>query len=186
MKDFDETIHKFYSGKSLSPDSVSAILSKSSTLRKSLLRRYYTLAAVAAVLLIVFIGLHQQLNRATMAHGVLAEVAMNHLKGLNVEVASNQYEVVREKLDRLDFPILPGRKELIESYTLLGGRYCSIHGGLAAQLKLRDKNTGQLLTLYVTKLTKKLGGLTPLDAERDGVPIRLWQENGRFFALAGD
>lgn len=185
MRNFDETIKKYYSGKLLPAEKVEAILLKSAGLRKSLFGRYYQLAGMAAVLLIVFAGLYWQLNQTTITQGVLTEIAMNHHKRLNVEVASDQYQVVQEKLDRLDFSIFPDRKDLIDNYTLIGGRYCSIHGGLAAQLKVRDKVSGELLTLYVTKLTDELEGITPLNTELDGVQIRLWKENGRFFALAG-
>ncbi len=185
MRNFNETIKEYYSGKLLPTEKVEAILLKSTGLRKSLFSRYYQFAGVAAVLLIVFAGLYWQFNQATITQGVLAEIAMNHHKRLDVEVASDQYQVVQEKLDRLDFSIFPDRRDLIENYTLVGGRYCSIHGGLAAQLKVRDKISGELLTLYVTKLTDELEGITPLNAEFDGVQIRLWKENGRFFALAG-
>jgi hypothetical protein len=42
------------------------------------------------------------------------------------------------------------------------------------------------MTLYVTKLTDKLEDITPLDAEFDGVRIRLWKEDHRLLAIAGD
>jgi anti-sigma factor RsiW len=121
-----------------------------------------------------------------MTERVLAEISMNHHKRLEVEVASDQYQVVQAGLGQLDFPILPTRKELLKNYALVGGRYCSVQGGLAAQLKVRDRVSGELLTLYVTHLTDELERIDPLDANFDGVHIRLWQENGRFFALARD
>ena len=186
MSNFDETIKRYYSSKSLSAAKVEAILAKSTRSRRSLFTRYYKFVGVAALLLIGFIGLHQKLNQAMMSESVLAEIAMNHQKRLNVEVISDQYPVVQEKLDQLDFSILPVKSELIMNYTLLGGRYCSIHGGLAVQLKVREKASGEFMTLYVTKLTDKLEDITPLDAEFDGVGIRLWKEDDRFFGLASD
>lgn len=186
MSNFDETIKRYYSSKSLSAAKVEAILAKSTRSRRSLFTRYYKFVGVAALLLIGFVGLHQKLNQATMSERVLAEIAMNHQKRLKVEVISDQYPVVQEKLGQLDFSILPVKSELIMNYTLLGGRYCSIHGGLAVQLKVREKASGEFMTLYVTKLTDKLEDITPLDAEFDGVGIRLWKEDDRFFGLASD
>jgi hypothetical protein len=186
MSNFDETIKRYYSSMSLPAEKVETILANSVRARKSLFSRYYKFAGVAALLIIGFIGLHLQLHKATMTERLLAEIAMNHQKRLNVEVSTDQYEVVQEKLNRLDFSILPVKSELIVNYTLLGGRYCSIHGGLAVQLKVREKASGDFMTLYVTKLTDKLEDITPLDAEFDGVRIRLWKEDHRLLAIAGD
>ncbi len=185
MNSFDEIIKKYYADKSLSEEKVESILARSAGKRTTLFIRYYKFAGVAAILLIAFVGLHLQLNRATVTEGVLAEIAMNHLKRLNVEVTSDQYQVVQKNLDRIDFAIRPVGRELIENYILVGGRYCSINGGLAAQLKVRDKLSGALMTLYVTRLTDELAGITSLDTDYNGVQIQLWKENGRFFALAG-
>ena len=186
MSNFDETIKKYYSSMSLPAEKVETILANSLRGRKSLFSRYYKFAGIAALLLIGFIGLHLQLHKATMTERLLAEIAMNHQKRLNVEVSTDQYEVLQEKLNRLDFSIFPVKSELIVNYTLLGGRYCSIHGGLAVQLKVREKASGEFMTLYVTKLTDKLEDITPLDAEFDGVRIRLWKEDNRVLALAKD
>jgi len=186
MSNFDETIKRYYSSMSLPAEKVETILANSIRGRKSLFSRYYKFAGVAALLLIGFIGLHLQLHKATMTERLLAEIAMNHQERLNVEVSTDKYEVVQEKLNRLDFSILPVKSELIVNYTLLGGRYCSIHGGLAVQMKVREKASGEFMTLYVTKLTDKLEDITPLAAEFDGVRIRLWKEDDRFFSLASD
>jgi len=143
------------------------------------------MAGIAAVLLIAFVGIHTHLEREGLTARVVAEIAMNHRKDLGVEIASDQFQVVQEKLDKLDFPILPARQELIRNYALVGGRYCSIQGALAAQLKIRDRISGELLTLYVTPLTGELEGIGELAEEVDGVHVRMWRENGRFFGLAG-
>jgi len=185
MNNLDETIGKYYRNKSLSPEKVDLILSRTRAYQKKSLGRYYKFAAMAAVLLIGLIGFHQNLNRSNLTERVLAEVAMNHLKQLNVEVASDRYEVIEKELDRLDFSISPVKSYLPEKHTLIGGRYCSIHGGLAAQLKVRDTITGEIVTVYVTKLTEALEDLTPLDTDFDGVRIRFRKENGRFLAIAG-
>lgn len=186
MSNFDESIKRYYSSMSLPAEKVESILADSIRGRKSLFSRYYKFAGVAALLLIGFIGLHLQLHKATMTERLLAEIAMNHQKQLDLEVSTDQYEVVQEKLNRLDFSILPVKSEPIMNYTLLGGRYCSIHGGLAVQLKAREKASGEFVTLYVTKLTDQLEEITPLDAEFDGVRIQLWKEDNRVLALAKD
>jgi hypothetical protein len=186
MSNFEETIRRYYSSKSLPAEKVETILANSTRSRRRFFPPYYKFVGMTVLLLIGFIGLYLHLHKATMIENVLAEMAMNHQERLKVEVTSDRYQVVQEKLGELDFSILPLKSEFLMNYTLLGGRYCSIHGGLAVQLKVQDKASGELLTLYVTKLTAELENITPLDAEFAGLRIRLWKEDDRLFGLAGD
>jgi hypothetical protein len=186
MNNFDDIVRKYYSSKTLSAEKVEDVLSKSTRSRKVSFTRSYQLAGLAVALLIGFVFLHQRLNQATMTERVMAEIAMNHQEQLSLEVTSDQYQVVQEKLSRLDFSILPDKSDMTQNYTLVGGRYCSIHGELAVQLKLQDKTSGKLISLYVTNLTDELKDMTPLDADLSGVNIQFWKQNGRFFASASD
>ena len=187
----DDAIRDYYRSKTLSVDRVEAILRSSSASSSSTRRgrrragRLYWISGIAATLAVGLLGAHLALVRATLADSVLREVAMNHQKGLAVEVAADRYDHVQEKLDRLGFSVQPGDDALLSGYDLVGGRYCSIQGGIAAQLKVRDRKTGGLLTLYVTDLTETLDDIGPGGRVFDGVRIRLWTEDSRFFALAG-
>ena len=89
------------------------------------------------------------------------------------------------RLNRLDFALLPSDPTIRGTYTLLGGRYCSVQGALAAQLKVKNKKTGDVLTLYVTRLTKPLKSIASQTTTHDNVTIRLWIDNDRLFGLAG-
>ncbi len=60
-------------------------------------------------------------------------------------------------MDKLDFSILPAGGLFSSSYNLLGGRYCSIRRALAAKLKFRNRESGEVYTLYITKLSDPLG-----------------------------
>jgi hypothetical protein len=55
---------------------------------------------------------------------VLAEIAMNHNKHLNVEYPYHEYQELQAAMDRLDFKLTP-IKNLPGKFSLLGGRYCS-------------------------------------------------------------
>ena len=67
---------------------------------------------------------------------------------------------------------------------MLGGRYCSIQGRLAAQIKLEDEH-GSVLTLFQTNFDERFDGLTEVQRELDGIRIRVWREGDLLFALAG-
>ncbi len=186
MSDFDHGVRKYYQATRLSEEGVRTILASSVGRGRRRRVRHLRLTGAAAVLVIGLFGLSRHIEDRAVAEGILAEVSMNHRKRLAVEVASDQFQVVQDGLDRLDFPIHPATQGASGDYLLLGGRYCSIRGELAAQLKVRDPASEAVLTLYVTPLTEVLARLTPLESEREGVWIRLWDEDGRFFALAGE
>jgi len=67
---------------------------------------------------------------------------------------------------------------------MLGGRYCSIQGRLAAQIKLEDE-AGRVLTLYQTRFSEAFEGISEQRCELDGIQVRIWREGGLLFGLAG-
>ena len=88
-------------------------------------------------------------------------------------------------MQRLDFSLdLPA--DIQRNFQLIGGRYCSIQGGLAAQLKVRNRVNGAVSTLYVTTLTEKLARIKEQHVLQGRVDIHLWRQQGRFFGLATD
>ena len=177
----DQALSRHYEAQRLSDRRVVRILDEG---RAAIRRRWRPawLTGVAATLLIGLGGLHMQQQRADLRQAVLAEVAMNHHKNLQVEVLATSYANIARALDRAEFSLEPAPP--IRGARLTGGRYCSIQGNLAALLKLQVD--GVRHTLYVTSVTDKLAGLTPFEAGHDGGDVRLWTEGDRFFALAAD
>ena len=182
----DAALRRHYRGKSLPAARIDEILgagARTSSPRSSV---YYWLTGVAAVLVVGFTGVYTAMHHS-FTQAVYREVAMNHRKQLAVEVAAQQYEQVQSGLGRLDFSVIPNPDApLATDYALVGGRYCSIQGGLAAQLKLSDPASGESVTLYVTPLTDRLSEVASSQDVVDGVTIRTWRDDERFFALARD
>lgn len=114
---------------------------------------------------------------------VAREVAMNHNKALGVEYQTDSFAVLSQYMDKLDFSLQAPRDMAFTNFTLVGGRYCSIQGQLAAQIKLAD-NAGQVYTLYQTRSGEHLESISVDRMQLDQVDIRLWQEQGLLFALA--
>lgn len=183
MKELDSLIKAHYERERLTDDRVDAILERAKPGRASERIWYLRVAALAAVLVAGFVFTHVQITEADLTTRVLAEIAMNHNKRLAVEVAAVDYDALQTAMDRLDFPIQPPA-ELRADYELLGARYCSIHGNLAAQVKLRARDTGRLLTLYATGLTPELANISRQETVHDGVRIKMWSEGDVFFGLA--
>ena len=182
MSDLERSIGAYYVEKKLSAERVEAILRQCK--RPRFWQRHYKALSVAAVLVLFCAGVYRHVEQTQYKERVLAEIAMNHRKDLSVEVEATQYRSLQEKLDSLDFDLAPSPVHLA-GLALVVGRYCSIQGKLAAQLKVFDPASAEMLTLYVTSLDGALAQLTPLDEEYEMLHMRCWRDGDRFFALAG-
>lgn len=162
---------------------------------KRLLRFHWPAWALAPAALVLAIGLllANQLYRANNANDMLQaiamEVASNHLKLKPLEVESQNLREVLRYFDRLDFqlaasPSITGS----EGDKLLGGRYCSIQGIDAAQLRVVSAD-GELSTWYEAMLPPgKLKHIPDIAAPAEfsvkGLRVRIWRDHGVVFAHA--
>jgi hypothetical protein len=185
MTDLERLVKAYYEDAELPEARIDAILADAPPRAMPERVWYMRIAAVAATLVIGFGFLHFYLTERDTTTRVLAEIAMNHKKQLAVEVTADTFVDIGRALERLEFDV-PRPERLLGGFDLLGGRYCSIHGNLAAQLKLRDPETGAVHTLYVTDLSAGLAGVAEGTANHDGVDITLWHEDEIFFGLASD
>ena len=60
------------------------------------------------------------------------------------------------------------------------------HGSTSPNEDLALDHHGPRHTLYVTRASDRLDVVAPAEATHEGVAIRLWTEESRLFALAGD
>ncbi len=134
------------------------------------------------VTIILFTFLFNQ--KPPTMQSIANEVSYNHQKNMPVEVLTNNYKELNEALDRLDFTSVPSIV-LGKKFNLIGGRYCSVQGRIAAQLKLKNSIDGKEYTLYQFKNN----GLVPSNSSPkllvdDSVTIKIWSENDLGYALA--
>jgi len=146
---------------------------------------YFRFALAASILLIAvatgFVQFHRGMDPVDFT---AREIAMNHNKHLAVEVATQDIDMLGQRLDKLDFSLSLPNIINLRQLVLLGGRYCSVHGQLAAQLKLKRKPDGEIVTLYITRPVSYLRNRLPVSRVVNGVRIRMWSENGLFFGMA--
>ena len=154
----------------------------------------YALAVSAVLPLASLVGFqaYDQYRTNALVQAIAVEIADNHLKLKPLEVEAADFDVVRNYFDRLDFRLVaepaiagaPGDR-------LLGGRYCTIQGSDAAQLRVATADGG-LTTWYEAVLPpgqlKRLPAIDEGDAaaviEIKGLRVRLWREHGIVFAEA--
>jgi len=201
MSKKEKTIKEYYQDQRMSDDSIDQILDRGRQVAQDRQaapinrERFFTvsqiklgaLAFAASFLLAIVISQTYFFTRSTTetTELVLAEIAMNHNKRLNVEYPYQEFQKLQVAMDRLDFKLTP-MIDLPGKFSLLGGRYCSIQGKLAAQLKVKDIDSGNIATLYVTPSTNKLQKVANQQVVFDNVTIRTWQDGKNFYGLATD
>lgn len=154
---------------------------------------HYRWIAVAAVFFIVTGNLFYFAMSPELAldQRIGSEVAKNHINLRPLEIQTSSIKVIRNFLTELDF--LPVESVFLKGSTkdLIGGRYCSIQGITAAQLRLKDSETGQIQSLYQTIYDEKVfSGLPelkenqkPITVYSKGLAVDIWVEKGLLFAL---
>lgn len=144
---------------------------------------------VALCLGVLSHSLIQSNQRHNLLLSIATEVAHNHIKSKPLDISSDNWDAVDAFFNQLDFdPINPAHSAIAQNQVLLGGRYCSIQGVTA--LQLRFKNNADSSTLYQGTLpTTQLELIPDIDAQQPkaqfnikGLNISIWQSNNLVFA----
>lgn len=144
------------------------------------------LAIAATVIIALLFTLSPNGEYPGLQERVAQEIALNHNKNLSVEYASADLHQISARMTELDFELSPPDQLASRELVLIGARYCSIQGQIAAQLKYQDKNSGQRYTLYQTRLNTELKPLQEGKLEHEQVTIELWQDDNLLMGLARD
>jgi anti-sigma factor RsiW len=146
--------------------------------------------AVAAAM-VAAIAVWLSLPSVDMPQQIAAEVARNHLNLKPLEVRTSDMDEIRRYFDRLAFKPVNSRLVADAGLRMIGGRYCSIQGIDAAQLRMLPAEGDEIQTVYQTvydpELFKDLprleNGDTPVDVTIKGLKVRVWVEKGVLFAM---
>ena len=188
MKNLEQELKNYYRSKRLASHRVTAI--QSSVHRTDgILRRASRIPYVVPLAAVLFLAIgtviwsHFGMN-GSLTDQLVAEIGHNHRQHGTLIVESDRYGVVQSALSKLDFPVRPRRDELIQDFTLIGGKYCSIQGSRAAQLKLRHRSSGIIHTLYVLPMAEDAKNVEQGVYETNGVQVELWTDQLLLYALA--
>lgn len=182
MKEIDNKIKAYYESKSLSKEQIKKIVSKENVSQNSQWKSFLKMAAIFCVCLFCFFLYQNNFSKHNKLMKKYAkEVAFNHQKSLKSDILSGNTDVLNKKMNKLDFEIhMPSNLE--NKYKLLGGRYCSIDQRIAAQLRLKDKASNNVATLYV--LDKLKNENLKESFFMDSIHIKIWNEKHNLFVLA--
>ena len=146
----------------------------------------YAFYATACTLLVCLVVIFSLIDQTTLSQRTIDEIAYNHKKDMPIEIASSSIDDIRQYLNKLSFPIISPSALSQSNWQFLGGRYCSINGKLAAQLKIKNLTDNSIYTLYQasTKAGIEKLGETQLTGMVDGVEVSIWREKGLLLGLA--
>lgn len=135
---------------------------------------------------------HQNLSKEQQITAIVEEVTKNHLKMKPLDMQSNSMVNLQQFFTQLDFSPVASAAALFttSNRTLLGGRYCSIQGVTAAQLRYKTDEQ-KLQTLYeVAYDPEKFPDLPvaeqnqpPKQVYMKGLRISMWVEMGLMMVL---
>lgn len=157
-------------------------------------RRWLSLASAAMVLMFalgfLMPDMLKQSNENLVAE-IAAEVVKNHLHRKPLEVKASKLDGVRSYFTRLDFEPVESNYLFDRGLAMLGGRYCSIQGVTAAQLRFKAGEEDDINTLYQVgydpAVFKQLPNYdkaqAPVVSYSKGIKVTIWVEKGVLFAL---
>lgn len=118
---------------------------------------------------------------ALSAEAIAQEIALNHAVALDPDVRAVSFDALTADLDKLDFSVTrPAGMDIEE---VVGARYCSLGGQMAAQIRFRDA-AARVCTLYQARDTAAFDSVREGTFEMGGVRVRVWRENGLVMGLA--
>ena len=216
IKPIDEALKEHYASKALSENQLDQLLSiqrvdatskqqaeaeaestihVSETITKTGLSRFlpdfkanhYALYETACLLFACLALVLSLINQAPLSERIMDEIAYNHKQDMPIEVASSSLSDIGRYLNKLSFPIITPSAFGKTNWQFLGGRYCSINGKLAAQLKVKNLADNNIYTLYQAASESGLdlsGNAARVTQMIDGVGVSIWREKGLLLGLA--
>jgi hypothetical protein len=181
MDTLDKHVRDHYEAAALETNQLQRIMTSSS--RHSTLFRPVSGAIAAGILVLASMAVHHQTSIGERTDRTLREAAMNHSTRLDLEFMSDKIDTLNQKMALLPFTIsLPDTVK--STFTIVGTRYCSINGKLAAHIKLLEHSSNNTVSLFMTSNDEDLEQLNNKQRTIDGLDVKLWRERGLFYAMA--
>ncbi|MGR6872689.1 hypothetical protein ACU6U9_10365 [Pseudomonas sp. HK3] len=125
---------------------------------------------------------HNQMAYEQHIYNIAEEVAINHIKMKPLEFTGNTVSSLRGQFDDLDFSLV--QSSHFSEQGMQGGRYCSIQGVTAAQLRYGYPDHTRATLYQVPYDQKKFGtmpklhsGDVPLQLTIKGLNVSMWVES---------
>jgi hypothetical protein len=112
-----------------------------------------------------------------------SQAAAGHNERQELEARAEDFAELRARMKSLDFA--PVEPEMVResSMRLVGARYTTLAGALAAQIVYLDAH-GTPCTLFQVRPVDRLATLSAGDYQLDGLEVSVWREKGLLMVLA--
>jgi hypothetical protein len=191
----DDHVRQYYERQRLSPaslHSLKTLIRSGNSIQKSgtpaRRRRILSAAAVLLTILSAAIWFSSSVTTtpqrpAEIAAVIAQQAALGHNERQELEFRVSRCEQLREQMKSLDFtPVEPEMMRKM-NMRIVGARYTTIEGGMAAQMLYVDAK-GVPCTLYEVRPTEKLARVPAGERDVDGVKVSMWREKGLLMVLA--
>jgi len=149
------------------------------------LKMHKLLALAASLCIAMFCGWIIHGYNIDIREQIAKEIAYNHSKQMMLEISSSDLNSVAAYLSELDFTLITSPRVEQMALQLVGGRYCSIQGKLAAQLRIEDKTSKIAHTYYQAIIPDNLDlTATTYSTWIKGTHVELWVEGDLLLGLA--
>lgn len=183
-----QQIHKHYQNFELSSEQLDILdqiqRERGERKRSQLLFKASFAAMAVSVLLLAFVLFR---GAGVLTEEIAEEIAYNHNKQMKMEITTPTIDKIQSFLSKVDFTIIQSEYLPVETWKIAGGRYCSIQGRLAVQIRVINMTTGKNQTLYQVPYPKSLENFKAMMTATyvNGVQVKLWKEKGLLLGLAG-
>jgi len=145
--------------------------------------RWLPAGFASAAVLLTSLWIYNSSSESERMQQTVREVAMNHSTRLKPEYYGKTLAMLDNSMQQLPFTLeLP--KSIDKAYQLIGSRYCSLGGVLAAHVRLKSQLSGKSMSLFVTSNSAELEDIRSQQTTLEGVDVEFWREGGLFYALA--
>ena len=190
----DDQIRDYYRGHRLSDDARARMKAalRTGAVETNGSRWWWTRVAIAAVLLIsvTAIALWFAVLRGPapaspqeLASIVVQTAAVGHNEQQELEFRVSRTAALREAMKSLDFTPVEPEMMAKMNMRVVGARYTTIEGVMAAQILYVGPN-GEPCTLYELRPVQKLARIPSGEHDVDGLRVSVWREKGLLMVLA--
>lgn len=188
MKKIDNAIVEFYQSQTLDSDKLASLIVETDVTRKKRwFQKVVPLSAVASLLMIMIVGglYFQNTQALNTINIILQEASINHRSKLQLDFNSQELPVLAKVMNKLDFPLLLP-ESMRQQFKILGARYCTLNGKLAAHIKLDNGSGEKTVSLFMTQNRKNFSALADQSEDVNGVNVSTWTADGMFYVLASN
>lgn len=185
----EDQIRDYYAGQKASPDTIERV--------KQMIRagapmprpRRAWVSTAAAVILLAGLSLvwtaarHTARSPHQLAAALAHQAALGHNEKRELEFRVNDCAELQRQMKSLDFtPVEPAMMRQMNMH-IVGARYTTIAGKMAAQILYVDQK-GIPCTLYEVRPVDQLARVPAGEHQVDGLHVAVWREKGLVMVLA--